>query len=101
MVDKIQTLFNQSKKVEIKTYHGLTAIFAEKENANFILRGLRNGMDLDYENPISQVNRLVNQKLESIFLITKPELSYISSSIVRDLYLYNEDVSAFLPYSLK
>jgi pantetheine-phosphate adenylyltransferase len=101
MVDKIQTLFNESKKVEIKTYHGLTAIFAEKEKANFILRGLRNGMDLDYENPISQVNRLVNQKLESIFLITKPELSYISSSIVRDLYLYNEDVSAFLPYSLK
>ena len=99
MLGKIQGLFD-SKKVEVKTYEGLTALFAKSEKADFILRGLRNGIDLEYESPISKTNKLINNNLESVFLISKPELAFISSSIVRDLYRYKQDVSELLPYKL-
>lgn len=99
MVNKIQGLFD-TNKVEVKTYDGLTALFAKEEGASFILRGLRNGIDLEYESPISKANQLINHELESVFLISKPELAFLSSSIVRDLYRYDQDVSKLLPYQL-
>ena len=55
---------------------------------------------LDYESPIAQVNKDLNSTLETVFLISNPKLSYISSSIVRDLIKYNKDVSDYLPYNL-
>ncbi len=100
MVEKIQALFTDTDKVKVKTYLGLTALFAKEEKAAFILRGLRNGTDLEYESPISQANQLVNPELETIFLISKAELAFVSSSIVRDLHLYKQDISDLLPYSL-
>ena len=100
MVEKIKTLFGTTDKVEVKTYIGLTALFAKEENATFLLRGLRNGIDLEYESPISQANNLVNKELESVFLLTRPEFSFISSSVVRDLHRYGQDVDNLLPYSL-
>ena len=100
MVEKIKSLFGITDKVEVKTYTGLTALFAKEENATFLLRGLRNGIDLEYESPISQANNLVNNELESVFLLTRPEFSFISSSVVRDLHRYGQDVDNLLPYSL-
>jgi pantetheine-phosphate adenylyltransferase len=100
MVDKIKPLFTDHDNIEVNTYEGLTALFADQENANFLLRGLRNGTDLEYENPISQVNQLISPGLESVFLISRPELSFISSSIVRDLYQHGQQVNNLLPYSL-
>ena len=100
MIEKIGSLFLETNKVEVKTYNGLTALFAQKENANFLLRGLRNSIDLDYEAPIAKANNIVNHKLESVFLISKPDLSFISSSIVRDLHSYGQDVNEMIPYSL-
>ena len=100
MVEKIASLFVNEPKVKVKTYEGLTALFAKEQNAKFILRGLRNGTDLEYESPISQANQMVNPDLESVFLISKAELAFVSSSIVRDLHLYKQDVSHLLPYSL-
>jgi pantetheine-phosphate adenylyltransferase len=100
MVEKIEGLFKKTNKIEVKTYEGLTALFAKKEKANYLLRGLRNGIDLEYESPISQANQLINNEVESVFLISKPELAFISSSIVRDLHRYEQDVSELLPYSL-
>jgi len=100
MIDKISSLFTTELNIEVKTYEGLTALFAKKEKAKFLLRGLRNGIDLDYENPISQTNHFINKDLETIFMITSPEYSFISSSIVRDLKKHNQNVNKLLPYKL-
>jgi len=63
-----------------------------------MVRGLRNTTDFEYENSISQINRSLNEDLETIFLITSPELAPISSSIIREVHRYGGDVSPFLPY---
>lgn len=93
-----QTFIN--RPVKVITYSELTAGLAKKHNAKFLLRGLRNTTDFEYENSISQVNRQLNAELESVFLITTPSLAWISSSIVREVHRYGGDVSQFLPYKL-
>ena len=93
-----QTFINHP--VKVITYSELTAGLAKKHNAKFLLRGLRNTTDFEYENSISQVNRQLNAELESVFLITTPSLAWISSSIVREVHRYGGDVSQFLPYKL-
>ncbi len=100
MIEKVSSLVNDIPHIEVTTYDGLTADFAREVGANFILRGVRNSTDLDYESPIAQVNKDLNSTLETVFLISNPKLSYISSSIVRDLIKYNKDVSGYLPYNL-
>ena len=100
MVKKIGETFQKYPNIKIITFAELTAEFARKHGANYLLRGLRNTTDFEYENSISQVNRHLNSKLESVFLITSPHLAAISSSIIREVHRYDGDVSAFLPYSL-
>ena len=100
MIEKINKTFQNEKKVSVKVFSGLTAHFAEKIDAGFIVRGLRNTTDFEYENTISQANRHINKKLETVFLITSPSLSAISSTIVRELHKYGGDVADFLPYKL-
>jgi pantetheine-phosphate adenylyltransferase len=100
MLQKIEALFEKKPTISIKTYQGLTSDFAASVGAKYILRGIRNATDLNYEAPIAHVNNHLNSELESVFLITKPELSFISSSIIRDLIKYNQDTSEFLPYEL-
>ena len=100
MKEKIENLYKDFDNIEVEIYSGLTAEYAKSKNAQFILRGIRNAIDLEYESPISQANKIVNDKIESVFLISDPKLSYISSSIVRDLYRYNQDISKLLPYEL-
>lgn len=100
MVEKIKTTFNSEKRIKVITYAQLTASLAKENDAQFLLRGLRNTTDFEYENSIAQVNRHLNKELESVFLITSPELAAISSSIIREVHRYGGDVSAFLPYSL-
>jgi pantetheine-phosphate adenylyltransferase len=100
MVEKIRDTFSNEPRVEVSVYEGLTAHFAKKEGARFILRGLRNTTDFEYENSISQANRMLNPDLETVFLITSPALSAIRSTIVRDIHAYGESVDNFLPYKL-
>ena len=100
MVNKIRGAFENEERVEVIVYDELTAEFAGKHNAEFLIRGLRNTTDFEYENSISQVNRHLNPQLETIFLITSPELAHISSSIIREVHKYGGDVSAFLPYEI-
>ena len=100
MVEKIANLFNDTNKVSVKPFAGLTAKFAESENANFLLRGLRNTTDYEYENTLAMANHQLNPKLETVFLITDPALAHISSTVVREIYKYGEDISAFVPYKL-
>ena len=100
MVDRINEAFDSYENIRVVTFSELTAEFARKNGARFLLRGLRNTTDFEYENSISQVNRKLYTELESVFLITTPRLAWISSSIVREVHKYGGDVSEFLPYKL-
>ncbi len=97
---KIEILFQDEPKVKVAIFEGLTSTFAKQKQANFLLRGLRNTTDFEYENTISQVNKEINPDLETIFLITSPHLAFISSSIVRDLHKHGGTISTYLPYKI-
>src|SRR6185295_392233 len=100
MIEKIQSTFSQYPQISVITYSELTAELAAKHKANYLLRGLRNTTDFEYENSIAQVNRHLNHNLESVFLITSPQYAYMSSSVIRDVHRYAGDVSPMLPYKL-
>ncbi len=100
MIDKINKTFEGKDGVQVVLYDELTAIFAKKYDAKFLVRGLRNTTDFEYENGISQINKYLNSELETVFLITSPELAPISSTIIREVHKYGGDVSPFLPYKL-
>ncbi|MEP2024634.1 MAG: pantetheine-phosphate adenylyltransferase [Reichenbachiella sp.] len=100
MVDRIKSAFTPEENVSVMVYNELTADLAKKTDASFLIRGLRNTTDFEYENSISQVNRYLNEKLETFFLITSPDYAHISSTIIREVHKYDGDVSPFLPYEL-
>jgi pantetheine-phosphate adenylyltransferase len=100
MVPLIEQTFENYPNIRVATYAELTAEFARKHQAKFLLRGIRNTTDYEYENSISQINRKLYQDLESVFLITSPQFAWISSSIIREVHKYGGDVSDFLPYEL-
>ena len=81
-------------------YDELTAQIAKKKNAQYLIRGLRNTTDFEYENSISQINRHLNLDLETVFLITSPQFAHINSSIIREVHKYGGDISAFVPFEL-
>lgn len=101
MIEKIQETFAKHPQIKVITYAQLTAELARQHGARYLLRGLRNTTDFEYENSIAQVNRHLNPELESVFLITSPPLAAISSSIIREVHRYGGDISVMLPYSLK
>lgn len=92
----IQDTLKDLPNVKVKSYSGLTAKFCLEEEAGFILRGLRNTTDLNFEQPIAQTN-FAMAKVESVFLVCKPEVSNISSTIVRDIMRNDGDYSALVP----
>ena len=100
MVSVIQKTFQKYPQIKVLTYSELTAELARKHHANFLLRGLRNTTDFEYENSISQINRQLYGELETVFLITAPQFAWISSSIIREVHKYGGDISGFLPYKL-
>ena len=100
MVTCIEQTFSAYSAIRVVTYAELTAGFARKNGARYLLRGIRNTTDFEYENSISQINRKLFDELESVFLITSPQFAWISSSIIREVHGYGGDVSAFLPYAL-
>jgi len=100
MIDRIRKTFSKYPNIRVEQFDQLTAEFARKNGAAFLLRGLRNTTDFEYENSIAQINRELYQELESVFLITAPEFAWISSSIIREVHRYKGDVSGFLPYKL-
>ena len=100
MVKCIEKTFEKYPEIRVYTYAELTAEFARKHQAKYLLRGIRNTTDFEYENSISQINRNLNNELESIFLITSPEFAWINSSIIREVHRYGGKISEFLPYSL-
>jgi pantetheine-phosphate adenylyltransferase len=93
----IKDVYANNAKIEVKFYEGLTVDFCKKENANYILRGLRDSHDFKFEKGIAQMNKDLNKEVETIFIITPPEISHISSSIIRDIIKNGGDVSKFIP----
>ena len=101
MREKIAVAFKDFENVEVEIYDNLTATFARNHAAQFIIRGLRNTTDFEYENTISQVNRYIYENFGNHFYdLRPPEYAYISSSIVRELYRFGQSVDKFLPYKL-
>lgn len=97
----IKNIFKNEPKIEIQTYQGLTVNFCKSIGANFILRGLRNAKDFNYEKEIAQVNQTLNKEIETIFIITSPEYSHISSTLVREVAKNRGDISKFVPQGVK
>ena len=98
MIELIQEVFRDEPRVSVEAYKGLTADFARERQARFLLRGLRNTTDFEYENTIAQANRHVNPELETVFLITSPPLAAISSTIIREIHRFGGNVSDFVPF---
>ncbi|MBK6978040.1 MAG: pantetheine-phosphate adenylyltransferase [Cytophagaceae bacterium] len=98
---EIKGAFDNDPRVKIIHYEDLTASVAKIHGAKFILRGLRNTTDFEYENTISQVNRQLEKELETVFLITSPELAPISSTIVRELHKFGADITSYIPYKIE
>jgi len=92
----IENTFDNHPTVLVKTYQGLTADFCKLEGAQFILRGLRNTTDFNYEQTIAQANHKVNG-VDSVFVICSPEYSHISSSIVRDIARNGGNIKNLIP----
>lgn len=93
----MKQLFGNTPGVEIAVYSGLTVDFARKQNARFMLRGLRTSADFEFERGIGQMNRMIAPDIETVFLLCDPEYVSVSSSIVREIYRHGGDVARFLP----
>lgn len=100
MIGKIKETFQGNQAVSVIYYNELTAEYARKIGAQYLLRGLRNTTDFEYENSISQVNRHINTSLETVFLITSPQYAAVSSTIIREVHRYNGNITDFLPYKV-
>src|SRR5690554_3832 len=100
MVSKISQVYEDTPSVKVVVYNELTSTLARKLNAGFLIRGLRNTTDFEYENTISQMNRYLNEGLETVFLITSPQFAAISSTIIREVHKYGGEVNEFLPYKV-
>ncbi|MGS2724998.1 pantetheine-phosphate adenylyltransferase [Psychroserpens sp. BH13MA-6] len=96
----IEDAFANEPKVKVVTYKGLTVDFCQEINAKFILRGLRNPADFEFEKAIAHTNRKLS-KIETVFLLTAAKTSYISSSIVRDVIRNHGDYTVLVPDSVK
>ncbi len=100
---QIERVYAQEPRVKVMTYEGLTTDFARVVGATALLRSVRTVRDLDYEQQLADINRMLTisdanpDGLETVLLLARPEFANISSSIVRELLAYGKDVSNFLP----
>ncbi|MBR2168434.1 MAG: pantetheine-phosphate adenylyltransferase [Paludibacteraceae bacterium] len=98
--EAIRKIFKDEPRVTVQIYDCLTVDFAREVNAQFILRGVRCVQDFEYERNMAEANKDLGG-IETILLYTRPEYAHISSTLVRDLYAYNKDVSAYVPNHLR
>jgi pantetheine-phosphate adenylyltransferase len=97
----IEKTFENESKIEVGTYEGLTIDYCKQREAKHILRGLRNTVDFEFEKSISQMNKAMQDDIETIFFMTDPDLSAINSTIVRDILRNGGNADSFLPDSIK
>lgn len=99
-VEMISRLYQDEPRIRVMSYDCLTIDFAERVEAKFIVRGIRTVNDFEYEETIADINRKL-AGIETILLFTEPELTCVSSTIVRELLGYDKDVSRFIPEGMK
>lgn len=99
-LEMISKFYKEEPRIKVIAYDCLTIDFAQQVNAEFIIRGIRTVKDFEYEETIADINRKL-ANIETILLFTEPELSCVSSTIVRELLSFNKDISQFLPQGMK
>jgi len=97
----LRQVFAEYPGVKVDYFEKLTALYCLRIGARYLLRGLRNGSDFDYEKTISQLNHIVGGGIETVFLIAQPEYSHISSTIVREIIVGGGDASPFIPKEIQ
>ena len=98
-IQRIKNSFINEPRIKVTSYKGLTIDFCKSVNSKYILRGLRNSSDFNYEQSIAQTNSSLS-KIESVFLISSPQLAHISSTIVRDIIKNEGDYKSLVPESV-
>lgn len=99
-LDWIKQTFEGIEKIEVMSYSGLTVDFCMKNDAKYILRGLRTSADFEFERQVGQVNKYLQNEIETIFILSNVEFTPISSSVVREIHCNNGDISSFLPFPI-
>lgn len=99
-IELIESVYRDEPKIRVMAYDGLTIDFCRQIGAEFMLRGIRTVSDFEYECAISQMNHLMRPGVETVFLLTTPELTPVNSTIVRDILAYGGDVSQFVPANM-
>jgi len=97
----LKSIFGNENKIEVVRYDGLTVDFCKKKSAQYILRGIRTSADFEFERLIAQMNSQMSPEVETIFILSRPEFSHISSTIVRDIIRNKGDVGLFVPKEVK
>ena len=92
----IEAIYKDKPKIKVASYGGLTVDFCQSVDAEFILRGLRNPADFEFEKAIAHTNRTLSE-IETVFILTAAKTSFISSSIVREIMQHNGDYTALVP----
>lgn len=95
--DCIAGLVNKGYDIEVSSYSGLTTDFCRLKSINCIIRGVRTTADFESESLIAQANKTLDKNIQTIFIPTSPEYSFISSTVVRDVMTHGGDVKKFLP----
>ena len=93
----IENTFAEYPKVKVISYEGLTVDLCRKMNARFIIRGLRNTTDFEYESIIAEANKKLNPEVETVFFLSDPTVRCVSSTVVRDLIKNHADLKGFIP----
>ncbi|KIO44088.1 MULTISPECIES: pantetheine-phosphate adenylyltransferase [Porphyromonadaceae] len=96
----IQKVFKGIERVRVESYSGLTVDYCNRIEAGFIIRGLRTAADFEYERAVGQINKAMDSSVETVFLLTSPEHTFISSTIVRDIVMNGGDATKFLPTNI-
>ncbi len=97
----LRKVFADEPTIIVDHYEGLTAHYCQRVEARYMVRGIRNASDFDYEKTISQLNHIVGDQLETVFLISRPTFSHISSTIVREIIRGNGDATPFIPNEIE
>ena len=99
-VSMLGEITGHGPNIRIMSFHGLLIDFAQEVDASIIVRGLRAVTDFEYELQIAQTNRIVNDRIDTVFLTTSLEYAYLSSTIVKEVASYGGDISHFVPEQL-
>lgn len=99
-IQLLEVAFKDMPKVRVDSFQGLTVDYCKDKNAQFILRGLRTSADFEFERSIGQINKKLYPEIETLFLLTSPEHTPITSSIVREVLKYSGDISEFVPNNI-